>query len=246
MLLYHGTAGLSLDQLLKQGLQPRGKRKGNFQHTVLSRKDAVYLSHCYAPYFLFAARRRMECGLVVEIDSNKIFHNLVPDEDALEQVGRGHDNIAGDFKKRTRWYRENLERWADCESWEKSVKALGNCAHLGPIPATAFTRIAVIPFKKNPRLRFDFDASINLLNHRILGTNYHWRTRWLFGDSCEEAPPNDLHSYKIDCCDVEVDHFRDGAFIGKKYVNREGAPPAIWETLKQNDLTFPDLRALES
>ena len=34
MKLYHGTAARHLPKVLKHGLKPRGKGKGNWEHTV--------------------------------------------------------------------------------------------------------------------------------------------------------------------------------------------------------------------
>lgn len=230
MLLYHGTAGVSLDTLLVQGLQPRGKKKGHWEHTSLSRPDSVYLTRAYGPYFMGAAASNSgsSLGVVVEIESDRIAENLVPDEDCLEQANRTSDGIRASIKKRTRYYRSRLPLYAG-GAWAASIAMLGNCCHLGAIPAPAFTRVALIDLTTNSRVLRDFDASITLINYRLLGENYHWMTRRLFGDDCADAPTDEIHSYKIACTGVRVGTVSNNKITNWKTVTRSAEPPAIYK-----------------
>jgi hypothetical protein len=92
MKLYHGTAERHLPAILRDGLKPRGKRKGNWSHSIESNADAIYLTNAYALYFAHSATDPKDNGdrsVVLEIDTSKLDSFwLVPDEDWLEQVSR--------------------------------------------------------------------------------------------------------------------------------------------------------------
>lgn len=243
MLLYHGTAGIDYQQILNEGLKPRGKRKGNWKHSALSNANAVYLSRCYAPHFMMTAGQHLRepptTGLLIEVESDRLgYYQLLPDEDCLEQVMRGHDEVKGTQRARTLWYRNNLRNYVGAGAngvafWEMSVRQLGNCCYYGAIPPSAITRIAVVDLAKHPRLRFDFDLSVVLANHRIMGDTYHWRTRCLFGDERpDDGKEDEFHSWQIACTDVHVMHMgRFGEPVGSQKVTREAAPPKGWAKL---------------
>jgi hypothetical protein len=235
MLLYHGTAGLTLGTLTTEGLKPRGNAPGNWQHTSPSHRNAVYLSRCYAPYFMMVAAEKCASrfGAIVEVDSDALLLGLVPDEDAVEQWNRGKDKVRGDIGRRVRYYRDKLHLFNDSASWEQSVASLGNCAHLGPISPGAFTRVALFDMKahENRLIPLEIDPTITSLNHAILGNNYHALTRWIFGDDPDETDTSDFHSYKIACRSL-VYSLRDGTIVGEpREVVRERVPSRTYQAL---------------
>lgn len=174
MKLYHGASSEMLPQILKRGLLPRGKKSGNWEHTIESRPDCVYLTNAYAPYF---------GDLIIEIDTN-ILHEwrLLPDEDAVEQCMRGKDGIEGDYKQRTEVIRNRLDQYVGNGQWKGSLQALGTCAYQGKIPPHAFTRYTVIPVST----RMYWDPVMVLLNYRLCGGRYRMQTARLFGDVPEK------------------------------------------------------------
>lgn len=183
MLLQHGTTAIVGRNALTEGLTPRLKRKGNWGHTVSSRADAVYLTNSYAIHFAGAAVKDDELGAIVEVNTHLLSPwKLAPDEDCLEQTQRGHDDLnpAWSMRQRTNWYKRRLQNYASDENMKLSLKALGNCCHLGSIPATAITRVAII----NPN---DFwgvsDPSISLMNYRFMGEHYRNLSQWIFDPS---------------------------------------------------------------
>ena len=58
MKLYHGTTEAVARKALREGLRTRSETgsTGNWQHTVSSPTDRVYLTEAYAPYFAHAAQ----------------------------------------------------------------------------------------------------------------------------------------------------------------------------------------------
>lgn len=191
MKLYHGTTARVARAALTGGLRPRGNRKSNWEHAP-SRSDAVYLTSAYALHFATCCEndREKQWGIVeVETDRLNPFR-LAPDEDFLEQRGRKHDGVEGDMLARTKHYRDRLWNY-QCDTdgkpnWLHSVEGLGNCAHEGPIPADAITRIALIS-KDRSDIRWASDPTISLINFRILGGYYNALTGLIFGDE----PPAD-------------------------------------------------------
>ena len=184
MKLYHGTSGAHRASILRKGLRPRGERKlGQWQHSVPSNARSVYLTSAYPMHFAFNAEPPSTTFVIFEIETERLdTFFLLPDEDVLEQAGRKHDNIPGDMKERTLYYRDEIERWLGSDAWQRSLKAMGTCQYLGTIPVEAISRMVEIPRKLNKGLAFSFDASISLLNYAIVGDRYEWKTRHLFGD----------------------------------------------------------------
>lgn len=185
MKLYHGTTLKVARRAMKSGLKPRGRRKGNWDHTVLSRPDCVYLTNAYPLYFMFAAVDTAEedFGAVIEIDTDLLnLAYLLPDEDAVAQTNR--DSEYGDsLLDRTAYFRDNLvHMFLGTTVWEQSLAALGTCCYFGVIPPEAITRYVRINRKKNTHLQLDFDPTITCMNFRLLGNRYRACSIALFGD----------------------------------------------------------------
>jgi len=197
MKLYHGTSEAVAMKALSEGLKPRGKRKGIWSHSVESHPNAVYLTNSYALYFAMQAAEKPMAGrpAVIEIDTNKLdIFSLAPDEDCLEQAMRKFDSLDPSWSmiKRTKYYRKNLEKYCDAASWKQSLKALGNCCHLGWIHHSAITRIAIVDPAEQADLCFQsLDPTISLMNYQIVGDKYRGLTKWLFDEPLgEDAPVN--------------------------------------------------------
>lgn len=194
MKLYHGTSVKYLDKILKDGLEPRGKGKGNWKHTIDSHPDVIYLTNAYAIYFAHIAAGDGDDLVVLEIDTAKLNPlNLVPDEDFLEQATRktGPAPIGKSVKVRTGWYRRRLRDFA--LHWKDSIEHLGTCGHFGPIPAKAITRYATLPDARRYEIIMSgMDPMISLANYRIVGDRYRNWIRWLFDDPLEGGPDESL------------------------------------------------------
>lgn len=183
MKLYHGTTLAHWKKIKTQGLIPRRSRKGNWEHTVQSHGEAVYLTNAYALYY--ACANKGNSPVILEIDTTKLKNELlVPDEDAIEQSTRNRDELPKHWSMiaRTIYYRERLPLYKNTDSWKASLEAIGNCCYLSTIPLSAITKVAIID-KINDHLDLlmtAMDPSISLMNYRFIGRKYRGLTKWLF------------------------------------------------------------------
>jgi len=194
MRLYHGTSSRWLPNILRHGLEPRGRRtsRSNWTETVPSNPSCVYLCSGYAPHFAFKATEAQggDCA-VIEIETDRLpgRYLLLPDEDCLEQAGRGADGVEGDMKARTLHYRRQmLQRFAGTDAWELSLQYLGTCAYHGIVPPGAITRVVTWPHEPNSGLILVWDLSVSLMNQRFCGNRYRVLTRKLFDGEFSELP----------------------------------------------------------
>jgi hypothetical protein len=205
MLLYHGTSEWALREanILEKGLQPRGLTGvNNWEHTSASNPEAVYLTNTYACHFATMAWRNApripgaegkisKRIAVIEIDTSRLtpgrFH---PDEDAMEQLGRGRDSFGTDVVARTAVYRALAKNSPD---WEKSLNELGTCAYYGTILPRHFTRVAYFDRKSNPAMfHWMIDGVVNVVAFKLCGKMHQSYIKWLFG---EPVTPNDVSAF---------------------------------------------------
>jgi len=190
MKLYHGTSSRHLERILAPdgGITPRGKRKGNWGHSVMSHKDAVYLTNAYSLHYAQSATKPGDQLAIIEVDTECMLPWLFcPDEDYLEQASRKSDQFSvikrRPMVERTKWFRRRLMSFRD--NWQASVEHLGNCCYMGRIPAHVITRVATL----SPTYAFAFasDPIITLLNYWIMGPYYRALTMKLFGDKIPDG-----------------------------------------------------------
>jgi len=195
MRLYHGTNARWLPNILRVGLEPRGRKvsRSNWKETVPSNPNCVYFCSGYAPHFAFKAARdgdKAVCA-VIEIETDRLPapNLLLPDEDCLEQTGRGVDEVPGDMTERTLHYRRDmLRRFQGSDAWKLSLEYLGTCAYHGIVPPGAITRVVTWPHKPNVRLLLVWDLSVSLINQRVCGNRYRVLTRKLFDGEFNHPP----------------------------------------------------------
>lgn len=195
MKLFHGTSSRWLPNILRQGLEPRGRRtsRSNWTDTVPSNPSCVYLCSGYAPHFAFKAAAEDGDCVVIEVETDRLPapNLLLPDEDCLEQAGRGYDDVPGDMTARTLHYRRQmLKQFQGTDAWELSLEYLGTCAYHGIVPPGAITRIVTWPYKPNIGLMLVWDLSVSLMNQRVCGDRYRVLTRKLFDGEFNHPPPN--------------------------------------------------------
>jgi hypothetical protein len=182
--LYHGTTVSAAQRALEIGIRPRREHgRSNWKRTIESNPKTVYLTDAYPLYFAFnAAEHKQEEAAVLQIAVDRLDQLwLVPDEDVLEQAGRGHDGITGSMKKRTRFYRDRILDHLATDMWKHSLEAMGTCGSMKPIPPEAITRVAYVPQDCRQLSMAACDAMIVLANYRFCGTKYRNLTNRLFG-----------------------------------------------------------------
>lgn len=212
MRLYHGTSVEVGLKAFTDGLLPRSETKlrSGWKHAP-SHTKCVYLTDTYGLYFAMCAAHKSGVGAVVEIDADMLDPwDLVPDEDALEQTTRGHDGIPGTMKERTAWYRKRLHHYRDGENWKTSLRAIGNCAHWGPIPAEAVTRVALIDASQARVVAMNaLDAMIGVPAYNIAGFRHRLLQTWVFGDPLPEL--NEFQEFTAQGTLRVIEHLtRDG------------------------------------
>lgn len=197
MLAYHGTSLERWKTIKKQGLTPRGENgKSNWTHSIESNPDTIYLTDAYAMNFALASINSGEPdkdhAVLIEIDTDRLNpDNLVPDEDALEQVSRklgpGGDRLPPHWSmvERTRYYRGMVREYAEKGlDFDWSMSELGTAGHVGAINCTAFTRVAIIDIKIQRKIVWEYmNSQVSVYNYQFLGPQYRSYTRMLFGDA---------------------------------------------------------------
>lgn len=187
MKLYHGTSSAVALAALREGLRTRQSHGGDTMWPDNpSRPDAVYLTDAYALYFGLVTLSREDSLAdgravgVVEVDTDLLDeYQLVPDEDALEQVYRGRDKVRGSMEQRTAYYRKRLHKYVG--KHHGSLAVMGTCAHLGDIPREAVTRIAIVEPQRQPLLCMQaLDPTISVMNYMIMGQKYRDLTAEVF------------------------------------------------------------------
>jgi hypothetical protein len=192
MRLYHGTSKTIALAALDQGLLPRAE-SGVESHweECPSRDDLVYLTTAYAGYFACHATNELEHWGIVEVDTDllpEFAEGLVPDEDWLEQSCRCAPDLppeyeALDMQGRTAYWRERLHAYQDTGMWLQSIEGLGNCAHVGPIPPEAITRVSIFDPKSNPSMAMTaIDPIISVMNYALCQGKYQALIKWFMGD----------------------------------------------------------------
>lgn len=192
MKLYHGTSELAWNAIKAAGaIQPRRvTKRNNWAHNEApSHPHAVYLTDVYACYFAVSALEELPDGefpraAIIEVDVDKIIGGMVPDEDALEQSSRTGPVAKREMVQRTAAARGKLKGMAGTDAWRDSLAYMGTCAHMGPIPLEAITRVALVGLRDTMEHRkWTFralDPTISAANYRFCAHDYRALTATAF------------------------------------------------------------------
>jgi hypothetical protein len=87
-LLYHGTTEAVARRAMVEGLLPRSKTgKTNWEHSVESNPDMVYLTTTYAPYFACSAAEGDDNLAIIEVRAVLLNERkFYPDEDFIAET----------------------------------------------------------------------------------------------------------------------------------------------------------------
>ena len=144
--------------------------------------------------FRARAREIVPLPVVIEVDTDKLNPlNLIPDEDAIEQ-SLNYNGVMQHLSpaELLAWCRERVHRFAGHH--DLSLRTLGTCAHLGTIPPTAITRVAVVDPDKAPHLfHYARINSCNIIRFAEVGGQLRDLNRWIFGEAHKyfEGPPEE-------------------------------------------------------
>lgn len=179
MKLYHGTSASRLDSILAHGLKPRARKRGNWSRYP-SRKDMVYLTTAYAPYFGVSSLSDNDKTIaIIEVDADVLSEDcLYPDEDFIAQAIAWQKQCPIELVHQE--VRDGLEGYR--HHWKDSVNGLGNAAHRGAVSALAITRVCTVDLTRQKEMVLICDPCISALNYRFCGERYRSITAWLFGD----------------------------------------------------------------
>lgn len=178
MLLYHGTNKRNLEKILREGIKPRGKEKGNWDEAP-SRHDLVYLSNCYAPYYASAAcKKKGDVGVILklEIDPKKV--KLYPDEEfifncsELKSLAAKHGNapeVMSSINPREFEIIRHLKTKKKTVGWEASLQYLGTVS-ADFVPVECIVGV----YEEQTKIEFimNCDPSISPMNYLYCGESY--------------------------------------------------------------------------
>jgi hypothetical protein len=188
-MLYHGTSEARWNAIVTAGaILPRQSHGvSNWGHSCPSHPHAVYLTDVYPGYFALSAIGEDEFDkaeirlAIIEVDPAKILSGLTADEDALEQSSRTAPVSRKQMHRRTAIARGKLAGLVGTDAWERSIAYMGTCAHLGPIPLSAVTRVAFVGMRENAQWAFaNMQPSIRHLNYKYCGSDYAVLTEQAF------------------------------------------------------------------
>lgn len=177
MIIYHGTNTKNLESILKEGIKPRLNKKSNWDTGIgRSRKDLVYLTTCYAPYYAYSSCKKDEKGVILKLDIDETKVKLYPDEEFLFDCLR--KNINGRETKEVikEYNRINPKKHnfinvktGEKATWQDSLK------YLGTVSADFIPREMIIGYHiDEPKNRYIFncDPCINQINFMLCSAQY--------------------------------------------------------------------------
>lgn len=177
MILYHGTTMKNLEKIKKQGLKPRGKRKSNWETGIgKSRKDLVYLTNCYAPYYADGACKENDFPVIIKVDIDPKKIDLYPDEEFIFRTTDlcKADDVSNAIKLYEAIDPTDVEQFTNTKtgkpvSWEDSLE------YMGTVTAKYIPLECLVGYYK-PKSVMEFtiacDPSVSPLNYKICGAGY--------------------------------------------------------------------------
>jgi hypothetical protein len=178
--LYHGTRSSLLASIATHGLVGRAvSGRDNWEHTVPSRADAVYLTRAYALHYAQTCQAPGWPALL-EIDVTALdTRRFGADEDGVAETtySQGVSGSAATPEEATAHWRERIHEI--CPS--RSLRSIGNCTYFDTITPSAIRRVLLLSPVQAMRLTMQAcDPVVCVANFALFGAEYERFTRWLF------------------------------------------------------------------
>ena len=207
MTLYHGTDAQYLDDILKNGIVPRGTSKGNWEHANLfSNPNMIYLTDCYAFYYSgMQVNENQKDSLIlkIEVDEDKLYC----DEDLIMQLSEEDRKFA--YKKiimtnkKLRIVSRETSKWSKFKNkdgkhqhrffsdyikyfkcdWESSLEHLGCVAHVGKIEPHQIKDYVVHDMLS---CLYSHDNSVTIANHKVKSDYQRAELKYLFDEPMDD------------------------------------------------------------
>jgi hypothetical protein len=164
MLLYHGTSKKLVDDILKEGLKPRGEDKGNwYVNNIPSHPDLIYLTdQKWLTYFYAlncAVNTMSNGGCLLTIDTEFLDEDKFRiDENYYTEIELDRTNATNKAVPFEIRY-DQLDRIASDKRWKESLSVCNACSFKGVIPPTAIISTDYVDNEWNPLFRKEFVAS---------------------------------------------------------------------------------------
>ncbi len=157
IILYHGTTKENAEQIKKEGFI-YGKNY-NWEGAIQSKKDFIYLSTSYAPYYAMSAKSTSNNRAIIKVLVSK--YDLYPDEDFITYIYK----IPSE--------KINIEDYKELAF--DSLNYLGNVA-IRPDKI----KIVGITYFDAKNLLMLCDPSITPINYKFMGNYYKGLTEWIY------------------------------------------------------------------
>lgn len=186
MKLYHGTTADNLENILKNGIQPRffTKKESNWEGPIASRENLVYLTDAYPVYYAMTALKGEEDLLIIEVEVDE--QDLYPDEDYIGYL------ITHAHKINRIEAIKSVNPLDHKEFYKDSLEFNGVASCLGINKKQILRYITIPGHQTDIILQTGGDASPTPFNYKILKEYYRSAVQALFRNSNYELLMEEL------------------------------------------------------
>ncbi len=177
MKIYHGTTSKYIPKILSKGILPRKKtHNSNWNGSVVSKENFVYLTTAYPIYFALNTCMNGDDLAIIEVDVDTA--DLYPDEDYIAKCLKYNDPRFREIDLRAINPMINLEDYK--EYWEASLKYNGLVC-IKRVKKKEIIRHVIIPHKEiNIIINAGADSIPIPMNYLVCGLYYKECIRILF------------------------------------------------------------------
>jgi hypothetical protein len=172
MLALHGTSRIYLDSILKNGLQPRGRKPGNWRTNCEGPTVTVHFTDLEEKARFFVCRAALSTGVregvIISFDTDKLDQSkLICDENWLDHkdmMTSKEPRYQCSFELR----RKQIQRALKCKRWKESLKVTNLAAYKGVIPPEAIVDYTIVDATEVEYWHPEFDKAAPPEKHMML------------------------------------------------------------------------------